>query len=123
MAAYNAEEIKRLANLLAGNVKMKMDYAAVANKNRKILLVEGGTDVSFVNNIKTNTVDCLSADNIFNSNASFRTTTPKRVNSKNAIVQLILGISKYPSPFIAYPDDVDKWDLYGLELRRNIFHV
>jgi len=114
MAAYNAEEIKRLANLLAANVRFKLEYSAVANKTRKVLLVEGGTDVKFISNIKTSVVDCLNADHVFNSNASFRTSPTIRVNSKNAIAQLIFGISKFPSPFIAYPGDLDKWDLYGL---------
>ncbi len=114
MAAYNAEETKRLANLLAANVRFKLEYSAVANKTRKVLLVEGGTDVKFISNIKTSVVDCLNADNVFNSNASFKTPHSIRVNSKNAIAQLIFGISKFPSPLIAYPSDLDKWDLYGL---------
>ena len=114
MATYNTEEIKRLSNLLATNVMFKLEYSAVANKTRKILLVEGGTDVQFIEKIKTNVVDCINADRIFNSNASFRSSSSVRVNSKNSIVQLIFGISKFPSPFIIYPSDLDKWDLYGL---------
>ena len=70
MAAYNADEIKRLAVLLAGNVKFKAEYSAIANKTRKVLLVEGGTDEKFINNIKIDTLVCINADKVFNSNAA-----------------------------------------------------
>ncbi len=114
MSAYNFNEIKRLSNRLAAHAKLKLEYAAVANKTRKVLLVEGATDNKFVSHIKSDVVDCINADHVFNRETFFRESSPKHINSKNAIAQLIFGITKIPSPFIVYPDDIDKWDLYGM---------
>lgn len=110
----NPNEIKRLANLLASNAKFKLDYTAVLNKTRKILLVEGSTDRSFINKIKTDIVDCMVADQVFNNNAVFSTTASKTVNCKNAIATLIFGLTRIPSTFIIYPENIDQWDIYGM---------
>ena len=114
MAAKNLNELERLVGLLAAKAKFKTDYTAYANKTRKLLIVEGVTDEAFIKKIKKDTVDCIVANNVFNSDTRFRTTPTEPINCKNAIVKVIYGISHFPSPFIAYPDDLDKWDLYGL---------
>ena len=111
----NPKEIKDLANRLAANVRLKTDYKTFLNKERKLLVVEGSTDEKFVERVKCDNVDCMSANKVFRNNAAFRTTPPAAtINCKDAIVALIRGISICPSPFIQYPDDVDKWDVYGL---------
>ena len=114
MALYQFDEVDRLANLLATNARLKLEYAKYASKSRKLLLVEGASDAEFVEHVKANEVDCVIADHVFNSNQALRTTPQDHVNCKDAIVMLILGISHFPSPFVVYPDDMDKWDLYGL---------
>ena len=109
------KEITDLANRLAANIRLKADYKAFLNKERKLLVVEGSTDEKFVDKVKCDNVDCISAIKVFRSNDLFRTAAPApAINCKNAIVTLIRGISHYPSPFIHYPEDVDKWDIYGL---------
>ena len=65
MAAYNIEEIKRLSNLLAANVRLKLEYSSFANKTKKLLLVEGSTDVMFISHIKTNIIFCSFIKRIF----------------------------------------------------------
>ncbi len=114
MALYHFDEVGRLANLLAANARLKQEYVEFANKSRKLLLVEGASDAEFVGHVKADKVECVIADHVFNSNSALRTTPQSHVNCKDAIVMLILGITHFPSPFVIYPDDIDKWDLYGL---------
>lgn len=110
-----SKEITKLAKLLAANIKFKTDYKTFLDKERKLLIVEGSTDEKFVDRVKCDLVDCIAANKVFRSNDHFRTTpSASTINYKNAIVTLIRGVSHYPSPFVQYPDDVDKWDIYGL---------
>lgn len=113
--AVTQTEITKLASRLAANIKLKSDYKAFVNKQRKLLIVEGSTDAMFVGRVKRDAVECVSAIKIFRSNDAFRTTpTTSKINCKDAIVTLIRGVSHFPSPFFKYPDDIDKWDIYGL---------
>ena len=114
MAGNPFDETARLANLLAAQAKLKFDYSAFLKKERKLILVEGSTDKEFISNVKSESVDCIVASSVFNGNASFRTSATESVNCKKAIVQIIQGISRYPSFIIQKPNDIDKWDLYGM---------
>ena len=114
MAGNPFDETARLANLLAAQAKLKFDYSAFLKKERKLVLVEGSTDKEFITNVKSESVDCIVANSVFNGNASFRTSATKSINCKKAIVQIIQGISRYPSFIIHKPNDIDKWDLYGM---------
>lgn len=109
------KEITDLANRLAANIRLKADYKTFLNKERKLLVVEGSTDEKFVDRVKCDKVDCISAKKVFKSNNCFRTNPAvSTINYKNAIATLIFGVSHYPSPIVKYPDDVNKWDIYGL---------
>ena len=112
--AIKAEDIQKLASLLVSNIPFKLDYKKYLNDERKLLVVEGTTDECFVKNIKNENVDCVTASKVFSSNAALSTGPKSRVNSKEAIYSLIVGISNYPSNIIRYPSDIDKWDIYGL---------
>ena len=112
--AFDVSEIERFAGLLAANAKFKLDYNNYISNKRKLLIVEGKTDHKFIKSIQNDCVDCLVAAEVFKSNNQFRTKSSEAINCKNAIVKIITGISHYPSPFVKYPDDLDKWDLYGL---------
>lgn len=111
---FEGAEIERLAGLLAANARFKLDYRMYISKKRKLLIVEGATDYEFIKHIQNDCVDCIVAAKVFNSNNQFRTKPGESINCKNAIVKIITGISHYPSPFIKYADDLDKWDLYGM---------
>ena len=114
--ALNYTEIKKLADVLAAYVRLKHDYRMYIDNKRKLLLVEGITDKNFVSRVQAKCVDCITAATVFSSNAQFRTNAPNITsrNCRNAIVTIISSISYCPSPFIMYPDDLDKWELYGL---------
>ncbi|SDB25217.1 hypothetical protein SAMN02910317_01224 [Ruminococcaceae bacterium FB2012] len=112
--AIKDTDVKALANLLFSNIQLKLDYKKYLSNDRKLLLVEGTTDERFVKHVKKENVDCVAASKIFLSNAAFSTKHKNNVSCKGAIYKLIVGISHYPSPFIIYPSDIDKWDLYGL---------
>lgn len=112
--AIDSLEIEKLANLLAAEAKFRLDYKMYLSNMRKLLIVEGTTDQTFIKKVQGETVDCIVAAKIFRSNNRFRTTPTENINCKNAIVKIIKGISYYPSPLIKYPEDLDKWDLYGL---------
>ena len=114
MAGNPFDETARLANLLAAHAKLKFDYSAFLKKERKLIIVEGSTDKEFISNVKSESVDCIVASSVFNGNASFRTSATESVNCKKAIVQIIQGVSRYPSFIIQKPNDIDKWDLYGM---------
>lgn len=107
-------DIEKLTNLLAAEAQFKLDYRMYLSNKRKLLIVEGSTDETFIRKVKDECVDCIVAAKVFNSNKAFRTKPVEQINCKNAIVKIITGISNFPSPFIAYPADIDKWDLYGL---------
>ena len=111
---FEGTEIEHLTGLLAANVRFKLDYRMYTSNKRKLLIVEGATDYEFIKHIQNDCVDCIVAAKVFNSNNQFRTWPGESINCKNAIVKIITGISHYPSPFIKYADDVDKWDLYGM---------
>ncbi|MBO5701604.1 MAG: DUF4435 domain-containing protein [Clostridia bacterium] len=119
MVVSNPGEIIKLAGKLAATASMKLDYARFADKSRKILLVEGSTDEFFVSHVKEDDVETMVADNVFNSEAGFRTSPCEYVNCKEAITQLIFGISHLPSGFLQLPDSMDKLDIYGLVDRDN----
>lgn len=114
MAGNPFDETAKLANLLAAQAKLKFDYSLFLKNERKLIVVEGTTDKEFLSNIKEKSVDCIVANSVFNNNLSFKTSTVKPVNCKKAIVQIIQGISRYPSFIINKPNDIDKWDLYGM---------
>ena len=114
MASNYIDEITKLSNLLVANIRFKLDYNNYLNNTRKLLLVEGATDREFIAHVKKDSVDCVIADHVFKSNTVLRTTPTERINCKNAIVKVIYGVSKFKSPFIPYPNDMDKWDIYGL---------
>ncbi len=117
--AIKSDEVKELCKRLFDNIHFKLDCNKYINQKRKLLIVEGSTDEKFIDPIKRQTVDCVVASKVFRSNAAFSTTQNKSVNCKDAIYKLIVGISDYPSPFITYEKDIDKWDLYGLIDRDN----
>lgn len=114
MAVNKLNDIERLANLLAAEARLKLDYKKYLCNMRKLLIVEGSTDQTFIEKFKNELVDCIVAAKVFLNNDQFRTKPSENINCKNAIVKIIIGISHYPSPFVAYPSDLDQWDLYGL---------
>lgn len=115
MAVTNPNEVLKLAHKLATTAKFKIEAATSANRSVKFLLVEGKTDKDFMDHVKATNVDCLIADHIFNERESGLRTRPlERINCKDAIVQLIVGLSRFPSSFITYPSNIDKLEIYGL---------
>lgn len=112
--AYKSSEIERLANLLAANAVFKFDYKMFINKTRKLLIVEGITDHTFIKQLLNDCVDCIIAANVFNSNNLFRTSLSETINVKDAIVKVIAGITHLTPNIVKYDSEVDKWDLYGL---------
>lgn len=115
--SLDVPEIQDLAKQLVSNAALKLgynEYKRIINKEHKLLIVEGATDEKFIKKIKNENVNCLVAGTIFTSNNSLRFESKDYVNCKYAIVSIITSISRFPSPFVKYPDELDKWDIYGL---------
>lgn len=110
--ALKCTEVEYLTNIIVGNLGFKLDYYKKGIK--KLLIVEGATDEFFLNHFKGCNVDCIVAKKAFISNNMLRTMPVKNVNCKNAIINIITGVSYYPSPFIKYKSDFDKCDVYGM---------
>ena len=114
MPRVETKEVEKLTNLLVTNAKLKLDCSAYTGKNRKLLIVEGETDKIFFEHVKNETVDCIVAERVFNSDSMFRTVSTGRVNCKDSIVKIIYAITKIPSMIVQYPENLDDWDLYGM---------
>ena len=114
MAVNRLDDIKRLVNLLVAEAVLKLDCQMYLSNKRKLLIVEGTTDQAFIGKLINELVDCIVAAKVFQNNSQFRTQSSGNISCKNAIVKIIVGISNFPSPFVAYPADLDKWNLFGL---------
>ena len=114
------EEVEDLAKKLAACVKLKLDLKKYINGERKIIIVEGTTDEEFLKRIKKNNVDCIVVKKIISSSdkSYYQLKTQEQSydykNYKNVITKLIKGISTFPSDYIKYECDINKWELYGL---------
>ena len=109
-------EIVRYKDYLLNNLGFHGEYDEATGIKRNILLVEGSTDVAFLENIKREETKVCSVADIMRSRAAFSSSSsPEQIpyNSKLVIMELIKHISLIPES-IQCPKGADKWPLFGL---------
>ena len=105
------KSVQNAVNMLAGSLHMRMDYNNFNTGDKKLLIVEGQTDESFIKNQVRDDVVCLVANKAFNFRGGLG--PQATVNHKNAIIQVVYGLSVYPA-IIKCPKGSENWKVYGM---------
>lgn len=105
----NLEAINKSINMLLANISMKYDYASFVEGEKRLLIVEGRTDEKFVEPIIDRDVVCIVANKAFAS----RGFDEQIANSKNAIMQVVYGLSRIPV-LIKCPKEILQCSIYGM---------
>ena len=112
-------DLSELLNILASTFSFSMSYARFSGKKRRMLIVEGTTDSTFIKKLLVQDVSCEVASNVLNGTMSMMggwgKPQPKKFNCKEAIVKLIRGLAQFPPDWIPNcPEFVAHWDIYGM---------
>ncbi len=116
---FDTKKISRYLTILADTLSFRADYARFCGKKRKILIVEGKTDSSFIERLLVKDVICEVASSVLQGTMSMASGWGKRntekFNCKNAIVEIVESLANFPPSFIPdCPKDVANWDVYGM---------
>ena len=112
-------QLAKYLKLLADTLSFRADYASFCGKKRRILIVEGRTDSSFLERMLVPDVVCEVASNVIRGTISMEIGWGRReaekFNCKDVIVQIVKGLVTFPPDFIPNcPRDVANWDVYGM---------
>ncbi len=110
-----AEVVKYKNNLLT-NLRLRGEYDAAAGIKKKVLMVEGKTDFTFIEPIKSDDTRCLSVADFMKARNAFSTSKTgkqEKYNSKEVIITILKHIAYYPE-YYDFPKGAEKWPLYGL---------
>ena len=92
-------DLSELLNILASTFSFSMSYARFSGKKKRMLIVEGTTDSTFIKKLLVQDVSCEVASNVLNGTMSMMggwgKPQPKKFNCKEAIVKLILGLAQF----------------------------
>ena len=103
-------DAERYINMLVGNISFHADYNAFVNNEKRLLIVEGQTDKTFIEKYVANDVTTIIANKAFGNRMD---ADNERINCKKAIIQTIYGLYRLPV-VIKCPQNADKWLVYGL---------
>ncbi len=105
------DAVQDVVNKLAGSMHMRMDYNSFSKGEKKLLIVEGQTDEKFIKGHLNDDVLCLVANKAFGINSRFNAS--ESINHKNAIIQVIYGLSVIPA-VIKCPKGSEDWKVFGM---------
>jgi len=105
-----AEEINKQINLLIANLSLKMDYNQLISGAKRLLIVEGQTDIEFIKSIQGEDIICMVANKAFGANKGFG---QERFSSKCAIMQVVYGMSCIPVA-LKIPKEFENCVVFGM---------
>ena len=116
--SFDINRLSSYLTILADTLSFRADYARFCGKKRKILIVEGKTDSSFLEKLLVQDVICEVASSVLQGTMSmggWGKREPVKFNCKNAIVEIVESLATFPPDFIPdCPKDVASWDVYGM---------
>lgn len=117
----NIKDVEKNINNLVARIKLKNDYHRFLSTPCDVILVEGSTDLKFIERVKSEQLVCIDVGRVMNSNQAFRINqtsnlkfTQSNVNSKDVICKVIKGISQWPSTFLKLPKEIENWNIFGI---------
>lgn len=108
-------EINDKAKLLSANLEFRANYHDFLHPDnpKKVLLVEGQTDERFIKDELCDDVICMAANMAFYDRSSFGQKKDSKPNWKNAIVNVVYGLSVIPK-LIDCSNEFADWTVYGM---------
>ena len=115
MCKPSVSDLRLCKDLLLTSLKLSGDYNQAKGIIKKVLLVEGATDKSFIEEIKQPDTSCVSVSDFMKVRSAFSTSrTPGfQFKSKDVITTIIQHIAAYPE-YMDFPKDAQQWPLYGM---------
>lgn len=101
------KEINKYINLLVANLSLKTDYNNLCKGTKRLLIVEGSTDKEFIEKILCDDIVCMIANKAFENKKGF--SPQETINCKNAIMEVVNGMSKVPITFLKLPKHFEKY--------------
>lgn len=105
-------EINKYINLLVGNLSFTMDYNNLCKGTKHLLIVEGQTDKKFIEKILCDDIVCMVANKAFGVKKGF--SPQETINCKNAIMEVVNGMSKIPITFLKVPKYFENFKIFGM---------
>lgn len=114
MARLTKDKLLGCKDNLLSILSLYGDYDKALGLKRRILLVEGPTDQSFIGRIKEPEARCLSVSDFMRNRAVFSTTQASQdYNSKDVIIELLKHLQCIPE-YLQFPRGANEWPVFGL---------
>ncbi len=110
----NEKDVQTFGNYILASLHMSGEYNKSKGLTKKVLLVEGKTDVAFINHIKSEDTSCKSIHELLQPHLVFLPKSNREgLNYKEIIKSILWRLAKDPT-FFGFPTGSEKWPLYGM---------